>query len=206
MEEPSYQARRATLEDLPELRSLWESARLPVEEFEKRFTEFQVAVDAQGLVAAAIALQIDSQNGLIHSETFRDLNEAEQVRPVLWNRLLNISRNHGLIRLWTRIGIVFFREKGFSTPEPLLASKRLASFGEPGEDWLCLKLREELQSQLTMEQEYEMYLGSSQESGEKLVRQAQALRIFAYALLALVVIGASLVGLFIFRRLPKNRR
>lgn len=181
-------------------------ARLPVEDFEKRFTEFQVAVDPQGLVVAALGLQIDGQNGHVHSETFRDLNEAEALRPILWNRLLTIARNHGLIRLWTRIGIVFFREKGFAAAEPLLQSKRPVSFGEPGEDWLCLKLREEMQSQLSLDQEYEIYLGSGKAAGEQVVRQAQALRVIAYAFLALVLIGASVLGLFIFRRLPRNKR
>ena len=48
MTPPNHRVRRATLDDLPALKPLWESMRFSVEDLEKRLTEFQVAENAQG--------------------------------------------------------------------------------------------------------------------------------------------------------------
>ena len=53
-----YRARRATTDDLAQLLALWRAAQFPTEELEKQFTDFHVAADAQGNVAAAIGLQL----------------------------------------------------------------------------------------------------------------------------------------------------
>src|SRR5687768_7748527 len=111
---PSYQSRRATLEDLPELRSLWHDAKLPLDDLEKRFTEFQVATGPEGNIIAAIGLQIHKQQGLIHSETFASPEIAPEVRPLLWQRILTVAKNNGLVRLWVLPVASFYREHGFT--------------------------------------------------------------------------------------------
>src|SRR5690349_1878975 len=99
-EQPAeYQLRRATLEDLPGLKKLWELNNLPVQELEKRFTEFQLAIDAWEQIAGAIGLKVVKNHGLIHSEAFTEMDKAEQIRPLLWERIMTVAKNHGLVRL-----------------------------------------------------------------------------------------------------------
>ena len=45
MTAPQFPARRATLDDLPALRPLWEAERLDAAALEKRLTEFQLVCD-----------------------------------------------------------------------------------------------------------------------------------------------------------------
>ena len=49
---PQLHIRRATVDDLPALRSLWAAARLPADELENRLTEFQVVEDAGRFAAS----------------------------------------------------------------------------------------------------------------------------------------------------------
>ena len=44
---PRQQIRRATIDDLPQLKALWEQEQLSAGELEKRFKEFQV-VEGEG--------------------------------------------------------------------------------------------------------------------------------------------------------------
>ncbi|MCX6904373.1 MAG: hypothetical protein NTW03_13020, partial [Verrucomicrobia bacterium] len=96
-----FQVRRATVEDLPQLRPLWQAADLPVEGLEKRFTEFQVAQTDQGEIVAAIGLQISEGQGRLHSEAIGWFDSADQLRAQIWPRLQSVARNQGLSRLWT---------------------------------------------------------------------------------------------------------
>src|SRR5262252_4052134 len=97
-----YRVRRATLEDIGKLTELWRSMRFPAEDLSKRVTEFQIAEEAEGKLLGAIGLQIAERQGRIHSEGFNDFALAEQLRPMLWDRLNSLATNHGLLRLWTK--------------------------------------------------------------------------------------------------------
>jgi len=116
-----YRIRRATVEDLGPLRSLWQTLNLPVGELEKRVTEFQVAEAPDGQVLGAVGLQILQGQGLIHSEVFSDFALAEPLRPLLWERLQAVATNHGLVRLWTREAAPFWSHCGLlpAAPEAL---------------------------------------------------------------------------------------
>ena len=62
---PGTTIRRATLDDLETLRGLWRECRLPEYELEKRFTEFQVGVDAHGWILAALGLRFAGHHGQV---------------------------------------------------------------------------------------------------------------------------------------------
>ena len=79
----SYRTRRATVDDLAQLAELWQAAHLPAAELEKQFTDFQVAEDEQGKLAAAIGLHIEGGHGRVHSETFADFALTDALRPAL---------------------------------------------------------------------------------------------------------------------------
>ena len=55
----AYHVRRATVDDLAQLRVLWHAMGYPLAELERQLTEFQVALDTEGRVVGAVGLQFD---------------------------------------------------------------------------------------------------------------------------------------------------
>jgi N-acetylglutamate synthase-like GNAT family acetyltransferase len=199
---PNYQARRATLEDLPALRSLWHQARLPEDELEKRFTEFQVVPGPDGTILGAVGMQMLKQNGYIHSETFAEPNLATQLRPLLWQRMLTVAKNTGLLRLWTLPTAHFYREQGFTDVDAALKAKVPEEFGNPGADWISLKLKDD--AVISAEREFEIFAMAQREESERMMSQAKSLRLFAYGLLFLTLIGIGALA-FVYSRIRKRR-
>src|SRR5580765_4052452 len=97
----NYRVRRATLDDLGQLMTLWQSMHLPADDLAKRITEFQLAESADQKILGAVGLQITDRQGRLHSEGFTDFALADELRPALWERLHSVATNHGLVRLWT---------------------------------------------------------------------------------------------------------
>jgi N-acetylglutamate synthase-like GNAT family acetyltransferase len=199
---PKYQARRATLEDLPALRSLWDRAKLPTQELEKRFTEFQVVPGDDGNILAAVGLQLLKQNGYIHSEVFSDPSFAVEVRPPLWHRIITVAKNNGLHRLWTLPTAAFYREQGFLDVDEGLRQKIPVEFGNPGADWISLKLKDE--AVISAEREFEIFAMAQREESARMISQAQSLRLIAYILLFLSLIGVAVLA-FVYSRIRRNR-
>lgn len=199
---PTYQARRATLEDLPSLRSLWHNARLPSDDLEKKFTEFQVVAGADGNILAAVGLQLLKQHGYIHSETFADPQLALELRPLLWQRIMAVSKNNGLLRLWTLPTASFYREQGFVDVDEALRQKVPTEFGNPGADWISLKLKDD--AVISAEREFEIFAMAQREESERMMSQAQSLRLVAYALLFLAMIGVAVLA-FVYSRIRRKR-
>lgn len=200
---PGYQPRRATLEDLPSLRSLWHNARLPEADLEKRFTEFQVVAGPDGNVVGAVGLQILKQNGYIHSEAFSDPSLAAEVRPLLWNRIHTVSKNNGLFRLWTLPTASFYREQGFADVDAALRQKIPPEFGNPGADWISLKLKDD--AVISAEREFEIFAMAQKEESQRLISRAQSLRVLAYGLLFFVLAGIAALA-YIYSRIKRSKR
>ena len=69
VEDVPIRARRATVEDLPALQALWQRADLPWDQLDRFVTEFLVVPgEEDGMLLAAIGLQVDSDQALAHSE------------------------------------------------------------------------------------------------------------------------------------------
>jgi N-acetylglutamate synthase-like GNAT family acetyltransferase len=202
---PLYQSRRATLEDLPELRSLWHAQRLPLDDLEKRFTEFQVVTGPEGNIVGAVGLQSHKQQGLVHSETFSSPELATEVRPLLWHRILTVAKNNGLVRLWVLPIASFYREHGFVDVDDSLRAKLPEPFGNPAADWVSLKLKEENQNAATIEKEFEIFAMAQRQESERLKGQAQTFRVLAYGLLFLVLGGIAVLAFF-YSRIRSRRR
>jgi N-acetylglutamate synthase-like GNAT family acetyltransferase len=201
-----YTIRRATVEDLAELKTLWESNRLAVEDLEKRFTEFQVAIDAWGQIAGAIGLHISKNQGLIHGESYKDLSLAVELRPLFWNRLLSVAKNHGLLRLWTVPSASFYREQGMTEIDDSLRAQIPEGFGSPLADWAVLKLKDETPPTLSLEKEFEFFAAAQKEASERMIRQAAALKLVAYLILVFALAGAAFLAVFAFKRAPRRNR
>ncbi len=202
--ESAYQTRRATLEDLPQLRALWQGAHLDPADLEKRFTEFQIALNADGEVAGAIGLQMNKLHGLVHSEAFANPNEAAEIRPLLWPRILTVAKNNGLVRLWALPTTIFYREQGMTDIDDALRAKLPEGFGSPMADWVTLKLKEENPGAGSIEKEFEVFAMAQRAESERVMDQAKAFKLVAYGLL-IVVLGALGLLAFIVGKLKRNR-
>ena len=199
----TYEGRRATLEDLPELRSLWQKALLPVSELEKRFTEFQLIRDGAGRVVAAIGLHMEGGQGNLHSEVYANPGDAPTLRPMLWERIVRLAKNNGLLRLWTPATVHFYREQGMIDVDDATRPKIPPGFGSPNADWLVLKLRDENHAQLSLDQEFAIFTEQQKSEAEQVKRQAQVFKLVAYLLLMAVLLALGVLAYIVFFRLRR---
>ena len=185
-----FPTRRATLDDLPVLRPLWEAERLDAVALEKRLTEFQVVCDAEGKVLGAVGMQRHQHHGLLHSEVFADFALADTLRMLLWERLRNVGRNYALARVWTRESSQFWRVEGFDPPDEEQLAKFPIAFGPADAGPLfTLKVRDDPFAEMTPEQEEVLLKQHLRADTDKMLRQAQTLRRCAI----IVAIGFTLV-------------
>jgi len=202
MNEPRYNLRRATVDDLPGLKILWERARLQVLDLEKRLTDFQLVVSDAGDLIGAIGLHIEGKQGQVHSEAFAQPDQDTKFREQIWERIQVLARNHGLVRLWTREAAPFWQQQaGFAEASAELAGKLPASFGDAAGRWLMLQLREENLSALSVEREFELFQVSQKQETEKLMQLGRTLK-----LITVVVLGVVLLigGFFVVKLVIKN--
>ncbi len=197
MSPSSYRVRRATLDDIQALVALWNSMHFPAENLARRITEFQVAVSPEGQVIGAIGLQISTRQGLIHSEGFTDFAAADQLRPLLWERLQSVAANHGLLRVWTQEQAPFWNRCGLVKAEPEILERLPAAWRSSSSGWLTLKLKEDLEEVLSADKEFAMFMESEKARTQRAFQQARVLKFLATAvaviLFILVVIGAVMV-------------
>ena len=191
------------MDDLAQLAKLWRAADLPVAELEKQFTDFQVAEEDEGKLAAAIGLQIEGSNGRVHSETFADFALTDELRPALWGRLQVVAQNHSLFRLWTEESAPWWRKgAGFSTPSDELLQKLPESFGPRHPLWLSLRLKEEGADPALLDKEFALFKETERLRREKLMHRGRVLRIIGTLISALLFLFA----LGVLFHVLKNRR
>lgn len=206
MTSPTYRVRRATLDDIGPLTSLWHSMKLPAETLARRITEFQVAEGSDGKVLGAIGLQITTRHGRIHSEGFTDFALADQLRPLLWDRIHSVATNHGLLRLWTQEQAPFWNHCGLIKPDPEALEKLPPVWRSPEPNWLTLKLRDEVAEVISADQEFALFMQAEKARTERAFQHARILKAIA-TLLALVVLGVVIAGaFFVIRKNPNLLR
>jgi hypothetical protein len=135
--------RRATVDDLPALTSIWNSMRLPAGELEKRLTEFQVVIGADGIVLGAIGFLILRQHALLHSEGYSDFSIADDARKLFWDRIQNLTANHGVFRLWTQENSPFWLRWGFQPANNETLMRLPTEWKNDREKWFTLELKNE---------------------------------------------------------------
>jgi N-acetylglutamate synthase-like GNAT family acetyltransferase len=139
---PQLLTRRANVDDLPALRALWLAAQMPADELESRLTEFQV-VEADGLFAGALGVQIVRQHLRLHSEDYADFSVADAARELFWERLQKLAASHGVFRVWTQETSPFWKHWGFQ-PASAETLQRLPDEWKNLEGkWLTLELKNE---------------------------------------------------------------
>jgi N-acetylglutamate synthase-like GNAT family acetyltransferase len=179
MSSASFSLRRATVDDLPALRPLWESMRFSVHDLEKRLTEFQVAVDADDQVVGAIGFEMQQRHGRIHSEAYLDFSAADIVRPLLWTRLQSLCSNHGVLRLWTQEVSPFWSHNGLKPPKDEAERGKLPEAWRVSEgEWLTLKLKDE-EAIASLDKEFALFMESEKARSAEALHQARKLKTFA---------------------------
>lgn len=184
------QLRRATLDDLPKLIALWQRENLPWTVLEKRFTEFQIAEEVEFL--AALGVQISGKEGKLHSEAFTHGEQADELRGKLCERILNLARNLGLVRIWTPLESPFWTHNGFHPATEDNLAKLPQAFAESHANWRVLVLKDEKAAAISVEKEFEMFKESEREGTERLMRQARVMKMVAI-MLAIVLTGLVIV-------------
>ncbi|MGA2176431.1 MAG: hypothetical protein ABSH38_15755 [Verrucomicrobiota bacterium] len=196
----TFEIRRATVDDLAQLQELWKAAQFAVEDLEKKFTEFQVAVNDRGEVVGTVGLQLAGADGRIHSETFSDFALSDTLRPLLWERLQVVARNHSLFRVWTEEEAPFWKkDAGFSTPPADALSRLPEAFGSGRGGWLALRLRDESADPNLLEAQFALFREAERAKREKLLHQAEILKMAGTAVAVLLFIFALLVLIWFVR-------
>ncbi|MBA4148010.1 MAG: hypothetical protein H0X66_07820 [Verrucomicrobia bacterium] len=192
-----YKVRRATTDDLPQLIELWRATHLPVDLLEKRFTEFQVVESSDGRLLGALGLQIVQKHGNVHGETYFDFGMSDTLRPLLWGRLQSVAQNHGLVRLWTLETAPFWKQNGFVSADADVLQKFPEPFGRTDPKWLTLKLKDDLDTVLSLDKEFALFMQSEKDRTQEMFGHAKILKVVTYliaiGLLVFVAVGAFLL-------------
>jgi N-acetylglutamate synthase-like GNAT family acetyltransferase len=195
------QVRRATIDDLPALRQLWEAAGLPVTESEKRLIEFQVIFSEDGTLIGCLGLQISGEEGQLHSEVYLDLAIEDAVRQRLWERMQSVARNHSLYRIWIAGQPSAWASFGFAEPTPEQRAK--APSGLQSSDLPCfvLSLRPEPPAGVSVERELALFKQSLREESENARRQARLLKLGLGFIGVLLLIGGLAAAIYVMQRI-----
>ena len=191
--------RRATLDDLPQLIELWRMEKLPVEVLDKRFTEFQVVVDADGRIVGAVGMQITDKQGRLHSELFPQYELADRLRPLLWERHKKVALNHGVVRVWTQLTAPYWQTGDFHDASGEELSALPTSFPGQAGAWTTVQLREQTAALDTIEKELAMFREIEKARTQKIFKQAKVLKTVAVILAFLVL---AWVGWWLIKLLP----
>ena len=188
------------MDDLAQLAELWTAAKLPAEELDKQFTQFQVAEDAQGNLAAAIGLHIEGSHGRVHSEAYVDFGQTDVLRPALWERLQIVAQNHGLFRLWTEEAAPWWKkDAGFSTPSDEILQKLPEAYGPRHAAWLTLRLKEEGADPALLDKEIAMFKESERLAREKLIYRGKVIKFIGTLISALLFLSALSLLFYVLR-------
>jgi len=168
-----YTARRATLDDLPTLKGLWEVNRLPVLELERHLTEFQVVARPDGVIVGALALRSRGTQGLLHSEAVYSPPLAAAIPAAAWPRLQILARNQGLTRLWMHgEPAPAWQACGFTRARPGDLQKLPPALASGPGPWATVALIDEAVVAEVIEKEVTAFQQEAQAEHERLRQQA----------------------------------
>ena len=184
--------RRATTDDLPNLKSVWFSMSLPEGELEKRLTEFQVVVDADGLFLGALGFQVLRQHGLLHSEGFTDFSVAESARRLFWERIRILSSNYSVFRLWTQERSPAWKTFGFAQPDAETLTRLPPEWkNEFDGAWLTLQLKDEAAIAAALGTQFAGFMDEEKRRTARMIEQAQTMR-------TIITVVAFAIGILAF--------
>jgi N-acetylglutamate synthase-like GNAT family acetyltransferase len=202
----NHRVRRATLDDIRQLTALWQSMQFPVEDLARRVTEFQVAEGADGEVLGAVGLQIAERQGLVHSEAFSDFALAEHLRPLLWDRLHAVATNRGLLRIWTQEQAPFWNHCGLLKADAEALQKLPAPWRGPSSAWLTLKLRDDVETVMSLDKEFSLFMQSEKQRTERVFQHARMFNTIVTLIAFVLLVAVAIWAARLFMRNPQLLR
>jgi hypothetical protein len=199
----NYRVRRATLDDIGQLTAQWEAMHYPIQELARRVTEFQVAEGPDGKVLGAVGLQMAERQGLVHSEAFSDFALAEHLRPLLWDRIQAVATNHGLLRVWTQEQAPFWNHCGLVKADAEALEKLPASWRGPASAWLTLKLRDDVDTVMSVDKEFALFMQSEKQRTDRVFQRARRLKAVMTLIAFLLLIAVGVWAARLFMRNPQ---
>ncbi len=194
--EARYRLRRATLDDLPALKALWEVARQPVAELERRLTQFQLVERRDGVLCGAFGFRANGLQGLLFGVAFHSPPQALECQEEVWERIETLCRTLGVARLWLRGELnEALRPRGFRAPENRELNRLPPDFNTGRGDWWTLVLRDEDLLDEALKREMGGYQAEQLAQRERLQRSAAVLKWVA-VLIALGIFAAAMALLF----------
>lgn len=200
MNSSNHHVRRATLDDLPALKALWELMRFPAADLEKRLTEFQVAEGEDAKMIGAVGFQIVARHGLIHSEGFTDFVVADQVRPSWLARIHSLALNHGVARLWTRENAPFWTRNGLQPASEDEMQRLPETWDRAASGWFTLRLKDE-EVIASLDKEFDLFVVAEKQRSTKALDQARKLKV-AVTVVGLAI-ALSLIGWAVYLMLTR---
>jgi N-acetylglutamate synthase-like GNAT family acetyltransferase len=188
MSSSAFHIRRATIDDLPTLKAMWESMQIATPDLDKRLTEFQVAEDARGHVVGTVGFWIQGRHGLIHSEAFTDFGVADQVRPLFWRRIEALVLNHGVARLWTRENTPFWTHSGLVPADDEALQRLPEAWDRSARGWLTLRLKDE-DTIASLEKEFDMFVAAERARTSAAVGSAKKVKSVLLTTLLLIFLA-----------------
>ena len=175
--------------------------RLPAGELEKRLTEFQVMVTADGQIVGAIGVQIIRQHALLHSEGYTDFSMADAARELFWERIQTIAAHHGVFRLWTQEKSPFWARWGFQPANAETLARLPEEWKCSDEKWLGIQLKDE-EAIAALDKELAQFRELEKKRTAETLEQARTMtKTFT---VILFILGIILIGAAFFLLMRRN--
>jgi len=200
--QPALRVRRATVDDLATLRTIWLSMRLPADELEKRLKEFQVVQDAAGNVLGAVGIQLSKQHALLYGEGFSDFSVADAARELFWQRLEALAANHGIFRIWTQEASPFWTRWGFQPANVEILSRLPDEWKASEGKWLTLELKNEEAVTAALQNKFAGFMDAEKKQTARVAEKARTLK----TIIAIVgfAIAILCIGIAIYLLVHRN--
>ena len=204
MSPPNLRIRRATTDDVQNLKALWNARQLPAGNLEKRLTEFQIAESTDGQFLGTIGIQIVRQHARLHSEAYTDLDIADQVRQLFWERIRLVAANHGVFRLWTQHDSPTWIFLGFQPGTADTFARLPEEWRGLEGQWFTCQLKDE-EALVTLEKELATFRESGKQDAAQTLSQAHTLRTIIIVIsFAIGILGLCTAGLLLLRYLSAS--
>ena len=200
--QPGLRVRRATLDDLAALRTMWLSLRLPADELEKRLQDFQVVEDAEGTVFGAVGIQFSKQYARLYGEGFSDFTAADTSRQLFWRRFEALAANHGVFRVWTQETSLFWAHWGFQPADPAILMRLPEEWKTSEGKWLTLELKNEEAVTAALQKKFAGFVDAEKKQTARVAEKARKLR----TIITVVgfTIGIVCIGFAIYLLIHRN--
>lgn len=189
--------RRATVDDLPALKSIWVSMQMDAEALEPHLTDFQV-VERDGEVVGAIGFQILRTAGCLYGEGYSDFSVADPARELFWDRLQKLAASHGVFRLWTQEKSPFWQHWGFSTADDESLARLPEEWKATEGKWLTLELKNEAVITAAFATQFSKYSAAEKKSADEIAARAKTMTFILIVLLLTAFFGCVGFGIWWF--------